>query len=132
MKKVIAFGTFDIFHPGHISYLKQAKKLGDYLMVVIARDKTVEEVKRKKPKKNEKVRLKIVKESKLAEKVILGNLKDKYAVIKKYRPDIIALGYDQNSFSEGLEKKLKELNLKTKIFRLKSHKPKVFKSSKMK
>ena len=131
MKKVIAFGTFDIFHPGHISYLKQAKKLGDYLIVVVARDETVKKVKGEKPRKNEKTRLKIVKESQLAEKAMLGNLGDKYAIIKKYKPDVIALGYDQKSFSEGLKEKLKELKLKTKIVRLKAYQPQIFKSSKL-
>ncbi|HLC71304.1 MAG TPA: adenylyltransferase/cytidyltransferase family protein, partial [Candidatus Nanoarchaeia archaeon] len=38
MKTVMCFGTFDILHPGHLHYLQQAKKYGDYLMVVIARD----------------------------------------------------------------------------------------------
>ena len=132
MKEVITFGTFDYFHPGHASYLKQAKKLGDYLIVVVARDKTVEKVKGKKPRKNEQKRLKIIKESGLAEKVILGNLKDKYAVIRKYKPEIIALGYDQKSFSQGLEEKLRKFKLKAKIVRLKAYKPKIFKSSKMK
>ena len=130
--KVMAFGTFDIFHPGHASYLRQARKLGDYLMVIIARDKTVFEVKKQKTRNNEQKRLKIIKNSGLAEKVVLGNLKDKYAIIKKYRPDVIALGYDQKSFSEGLEEKLKEFKLKTKIIRLKSYHPKIYKSSKMK
>jgi len=38
-KKVMVFGTFDIFHPGHRSFLNQAKKYGNYLIVVVARDK---------------------------------------------------------------------------------------------
>lgn len=44
-KIVMAFGTFDVFHPGHEYYLTQAKKYGDILIVVVARDKTVEKVK---------------------------------------------------------------------------------------
>ena len=132
MKKVITFGTFDIFHPGHISYLRQAKKLGDCLIVIIARDKTVMQIKKQETRNKELKRLKIIKSSGLANEVVLGNLRDKYAVIRKYKPDVIALGYDQKSFSEGLKKKLKEFKLKTKIIRLKAYKPKIFKSSKMK
>jgi len=40
MKKVICFGTFDLLHLGHLNYFQQAKKQGDYLIVVIATDKT--------------------------------------------------------------------------------------------
>ena len=98
--KVMVFGTFDIFHPGHRSFLKQAKKLGDYLIVVVARDKTVEITKKQKPINKEAIRVKIIKDSRLADKVILGGTGDKYAVIKKYRPDIICLGYDQKYFIE--------------------------------
>jgi len=125
--KVMAFGTFDIFHKGHESYLKQAKGLGDYLIVVIGRDKNVKIIKGKLPKNSENVRLKRVRESGLAEKVILGNLRDKYAVIRKHKPDIIALGYDQRSFVEGLAKKFKKI----KIVRLKPFKPSIYKSSKL-
>jgi len=130
MKQVMVFGTFDIFHPGHEYFLKQARKLGDYLIVVIARDKTVIEIKNKKPLHNERQRLKLIEQSRLANRVILGSITDKYLAIKKYRPRIIALGYDQANFVIGLEDKLKSLNLlKTKIIRLKPFKPNKYKSS---
>lgn len=133
MKKIMVFGTFDIFHPGHRSFLKQAKKLGDYLIVVVARDKTVEITKKQKPINKEATRVKIIKDSKLADKVMLGGIGDKYAVIKKYRPDIICLGYDQKYFIDGLKEELERANLKkTKIIRLKPYRPEIYKTSKLK
>lgn len=131
MKTVIAFGTFDIFHKGHASYLKQAKKLGDRLIVVVARDKTVLEFKRQQANNGEQDRLETVKNSGLADEIILGSLKDKYSVIEKYRPDVIALGYDQKVDLSELEKKLQEFKLETKIVRLEAFKPEVYKSSKL-
>ncbi len=132
MKKVMVFGTFDIFHPGHRSFLRQAKKLGDYLIVVVARDKTVETTKKQKPLNKEAARVKIIKNSRLADEVILGSLTDKYAVIKKYRPDIICLGYDQKHFIGGLKKKPDSFGLKSNIVRLKPYAPGRYKSSKLK
>jgi len=130
MKKVMAFGTFDIFHKGHESYLKQAKKAGDYLIAVVARDKTVLSVKNKKSGNSEQKRKRILENSRLADKVILGSLGDKYAVIKKYRPDIICLGYDQNAFVDKLKDKLRQFGLeKTRIEKLKPFYPKKYKSS---
>ena len=126
-KKVMAFGTFDIFHKGHENYLRQAKRLGGQMIVVIARDKTVKLVKGKLPKQSENVRLKRVRESGLADKVILGNISDKYAVIRKQKPDIIALGYDQKNFIDSLAKTFPKI----KIVRLKSFKPSIYKSSKI-
>lgn len=38
MKKVITYGTFDLFHYGHIRLLKRAKELGDYLIVALSTD----------------------------------------------------------------------------------------------
>ena len=128
----MVFGTFDIFHKGHENFLKQAKKLGDHLIVVVARDRTVLDVKKQDTKNKEQKRVGILRDSKLADEIVLGNLKDKYAVIKKYKPDVVALGYDQEFFVDKLEEKLKEFGLdKTRIIRLKSHYPEKYKSSKL-
>ncbi|MFA6106736.1 MAG: adenylyltransferase/cytidyltransferase family protein [Patescibacteria group bacterium] len=124
-KKVMVFGTFDIFHPGHAHFLKQARKLGRHLTVIIARDRNVKTIKGKLPRNKENVRLKRVRMSGLAQEVILGNLSDKYAVIRKFKPDVIALGYDQLNYTEGLAKKFKNI----KIIRLKAFKPHIYKSS---
>ncbi|HAI74453.1 MAG TPA: FAD synthase [Candidatus Moranbacteria bacterium] len=132
MKTVITFGTFDIFHKGHQSYLEQAKKLGNYLVVVVARDKTVEMVKNQKSVNSEQERIRTIKNNKISDKVILGNLRNKYAAIKKYKPTVIALGYDQKVNLAELKEKLKEFNLQIKIVRMKSYKPEIYKSSKLK
>ena len=124
----MAFGTFDLLHPGHINFLRQAKRRGN-LIVVIARDKTVKQLKGKLPHHTEKQRLKAVLGLNLADRAVLGSLKDKYAAIRKYRPGIIALGYDQLYFTEQLTAELKKLKLKTKIIRLRPYRPRKFKTS---
>ena len=129
MKKVIAFGTFDRFHAGHESYLRQAKFLGSSLIVVIARDQTVKRIKGRLPNDNEKERKAAVKAHGAADKVILGELSDKYAVIRKHKPDIIALGYDQFAFTYRLKKFLIDRGLNSKIIRMKPYKPAVYKTS---
>lgn len=130
--KIMAFGTFDIFHKGHKNFLEQAWRCGDYLIVVIARDKTVKEVKRQLPQNDENIRRQVVIENNLADEVILGSLKNKYEVIRKYQPEVICLGYDQKIFTENLRKKLKKFDLdKTKIVKLKSYQPEKYKSSKL-
>ena len=48
--RVLAFGTFDILHPGHDHYLQEARKLGDELWVVVALDETVRQGKGRLPK----------------------------------------------------------------------------------
>ncbi|MBU4455563.1 adenylyltransferase/cytidyltransferase family protein, partial [Patescibacteria group bacterium] len=119
--KVMVFGTFDIFHRGHENFLKQAREYGNFLIVVVARDKTVLAVKGKLPRNSEKARLQTIINNGLANEAVLGGLTDKYKIIKKHQPDIICLGYDQQVFTEKLEEKLKEYKLKTKIIRLKPY-----------
>jgi FAD synthetase len=128
----MVFGTFDIFHKGHENFLRQAKRYGDYLIAVIARDRTVEIVKGKSSRYSEKYRQQRVRDSGLADEVILGRLGDKYAVIEKYNPDVICLGYDQAVFVGKLRKNLFSYGLKNvKIKRLRAYKPEIYKSSKM-
>lgn len=123
------FGTFDYFHAGHESLIKQAKLLGDYLIVIVARDETVKQIKGAYPDHNEKQRIETLKNHALIDKAVLGNHDDKYKVIKKHRPNIIALGYDQFVFTYRLEKFLIDENLNTKIHRLKPYEPGIYKSS---
>ena len=127
MSKVMVFGTFDIIHPGHLYLFEEAKKLGDTLTVIVARDQTVLEVKGRAVQNDENTRLKNIENLHIADKVILGNLADKYQVIKEEKPEIIALGYDQRAFVDSLNE---ILDSKTKIVRLKPFKEDIYKSSK--
>jgi len=119
MKKVLVFGTFDGLHAGHVNFFEQAKKLGDYLVVVVGRDVTVSEVKGNFPKRSELLRLKAVKQCKLVNEAMLGNIGNPYEIIKNIKPDVIGLGYDQSSFSRNLSEELKKINIIAKIARLK-------------
>lgn len=130
IKKVMIFGTFDKFHPGHINFLKQSEQYGDYLIVVVARDITVKKLKGKIPKFNEEKRQKEIIKSNLADEVVLGKFKNKYKLIKYFRPDVICIGYDQKYLISGLADKLKEFEMENvKIVRLESFHPEKYKSS---
>lgn len=130
MKKVIVFGTFDIFHEGHRNFLKQARAHGDFLRVVVARDVTVIRVKGRAPRYSEQARVDAIRKSGLANEVVLGSLADRYKVVQDYKPDIICLGYDQKQSVAELRGKLNETGLsRAKIVRLESYKPEKYKSS---
>jgi cytidyltransferase-like protein len=98
MRKVMCAGVFDYFHPGHKFFLESAKKFGDHLIVIIARDKNVQRIKKLSPHHNEKERQKTVQESGIANEVILGSENDDFLkVIHEKEPDILVIGYDQNT-----------------------------------
>lgn len=123
-KTVMAFGSFDILHPGHILYLEKAKALGDRLIVVVARDKSIEMFKKRKPLFSERDRLKIVRALKSVDQGVLGNRLNNHegrvSIIKKYRPDVIALGYDQKPTNKDLALLLKKAGIKAKIIRVRN------------
>lgn len=129
MKKVMVFGTFDILHKGHMSLFRQAKKHGDYLIAVVARDLNVKKIKGQFPLNREKERLDEVKKAGIADEVILGNLNDWFKLIEEKKPAIICLGYDQNDFN--LCEELKKRRLDISIVRLKPYRPEMYKSSKL-
>lgn len=123
------FGTFDGIHPGHLHMINQAKALGDELTVIISRDETVMKVKGHAPVNSVMKRLSDMNAVEAVNQVILGNLGDKYKVIEKIDPDIIALGYDQAFFTEDLKSELSSRGLKAKIVRLEAFQPEIYKSS---
>ena len=107
MVRVMASGVFDLIHPGHIDYLKQAKSYGDHLTVVIASDKTVRKNKHE-PVTPEAMRALIVGSLKPVDEAIVGGEGDMLDTVAKVKPDIIVLGYDQNFDESELKAKLKE------------------------
>ncbi len=90
-KKVLVGGCFNLIHPGHIYFLKEAKKLGDELIVVLTNDKN----NRKPYAISAKRRKRALESLNIADKILIGDSKDKTKIVKKVKPGIIALGYDQ-------------------------------------
>jgi|SRR3989344_6954780 len=130
MIKILVFGTFDGLHKGHRNFFKQAKKYGDYLVVVVGRDSTVQKTKNRLPKFSEQERLKAVQQDLHVSEARLGNEgNDPYKVIEEVNPDIICLGYDQTHFVDKLELKIKEMGLSIEVKRLKAFKPEKYHSS---
>lgn len=124
-KRVLSCGTFDHFHPGHESFLKQAAALGSELYVVVARDENVERLKGRRPDHDEEERGAALKELTYVTSVRLGYPgKNLLRVVEEIAPDIIALGYDQNS-PPGLREAFPDCD----IVVLDPHHPEKYKSS---
>ncbi len=117
MVKVMATGTFDLLHMGHIYYLKEAKKLGDTLSVVVATDSTVRRLKHE-PVNPERIRLNLVRELKVVDDAYIGHEDDMYEIVKDIKPDIIALGFDQLHDEDKIKAELKKRNIGAKVIRL--------------
>ncbi|MBN2112351.1 FAD synthase [Candidatus Woesearchaeota archaeon] len=127
----MVFGTFDILHKGHLDFFRQAKRHGDFLVAVVGRDKTVEKIKGRKPVNNEHQRLLEVYHVPEVDFAALGEKDDPYRIIEEQKPDVICLGYDQNSYTKNLEKELKKRKIKAEIVRLKPYEEHKYKSSKI-
>ena len=121
MVKVMATGTFDLLHMGHVYFLKEAKKLGDKLVVVVATDSTVRRLKHE-PINPETTRLNLIKQLKIVDEAYLGHENDIYEIVEEIKPDIIALGYDQIHNEKDIQSELKKRKLKCKVVRLSEYK----------
>ena len=132
MKKVMAFGSFDILHEGHKHYLREAKSYGNYLIVVVARDSNILRFKGRKPRNDENYRLEQVKKLELVDEAVLGHKDNILEVLEELKPDVICLGYDQRTVNEEkLRQELEKRKLKAEIIRAKPYKEHVYKSSKL-
>ena len=121
-KVVLASGIFDLLHLGHVKFLEDAKKAGGEnakLVVIVARDKTVEKTKGRKPIISEDQRRTLVESLKVVDEAVLGyeNL-EIGEVIEKVKPDVIALGYDQDEMERRVSQYVNEHNLDVKIVRI--------------
>lgn len=108
--KVLTAGTFEIVHPGHIYYLKQAWKLGR-VITIVSRDSTVMKIKKREPIVDEKSRLEVVSSLYYVHKARLGYEDDMLRVVEEERPNIILLGPDQPIDENWLKKELEKRGL---------------------
>ncbi|NLL95092.1 MAG: FAD synthase [Thermoplasmatales archaeon] len=119
MVRVMASGVFDILHTGHVSYLEQARAMGDELVVVVASDETVRRRKHE-PVTPESMRLRLVQSLKPVDEAVLGlSGGDMYSTLDRVRPDIIALGYDQDFDEAELSAELRKRGFEIEVRRAK-------------
>lgn len=128
---VLAFGTFDLLHGGHRSFLKQAAKLGATLVVAVSRDRVVRRLKGQHPIHHERQRLARVAALPYVTNAVLASADPsrRFTFIKRIRPSVIALGYDQTHFTNNLHRDLRAHGVNCRVVRLKPHRPQRFKSS---
>jgi len=113
----MATGVFDILHPGHVHYLTEARKLGDELVVVVARDATARKLKRE-PVVPEESRRQMVEALKPVDWAVLGTTGDMYDTVVTLKPDVIALGFDQRWDPEVIRDECAKRGVKVKVVRL--------------
>jgi len=121
-KIVLASGVFDLLHLGHVKFLEEAKKAGGQsaeLIVIVARDNTVEKRKGKKPIMPESQRRALVESLKVVDEAVLGYEEfDIGKVLQRIKPDIIAVGYDQGGMEQDVKNYVKEKGLKVEIVKI--------------
>lgn len=129
--RVMVFGVFDGLHNGHQFFLRQAKKYGDQLIAVVARDAAARELKNKTPHFDEKKRARMLRTGNLADRVVLGDRKQgTYRVLRRYQPDVICFGYDQDTLADDLRQRMRKGSLpKMRLIRLRPHNSDTFRSS---
>lgn len=121
IKKVLATGVFDILHPGHIYYLEESKKLGDELVVLITCDKVASQQKRQ-PVLNQKERQALINNLNFVDEVVIGNEDLDYVrTINEIKPDIIALGFDQQLEPNQVDDIQLKANFRGQIIKIKKH-----------
>lgn len=104
MKKVITYGTYDLFHRGHYNLLKRAKELGDYLIVGVTTDNFDLERGKMNTCNNVMERIEAVKATGLADQIVIEEYRgQKIDDIQKYGVDIFAIGSDWEGYFDYLK-----------------------------
>ena len=103
MKKVITYGTYDLFHQGHYNLLKRAKELGDYLIVGVTSDYFDKSRGKFNVRDSLMTRIENVKATGFADEIVVEEyFGQKIDDIKKYGVDIFTVGSDWKGYFDYL------------------------------
>ena len=132
MKRALVFGSFDIIHRGHLSFLKQARREGRWVIASIARDAFIKNVKHRDPVHTEQERITQILETGIVREAYLSDeIQGTYSTVTKAKPDVICLGHDQDKLRENLLEWMKSRQLEIPIRIMKPYKRHLYKSSKL-
>ena len=121
MTTVIAQGTFDILHPGHVYYLEEAAAMGDELYVIVARRTNVDH--KAAPICPGEQRRDVVAALDCVDEAILGHEEDIFVPIEEIDPDVIALGHDQHHDDQAIEAELEHRGIDCEVRRASGREP---------
>jgi FAD synthetase len=118
---VVAQGTFDLLHPGHLHYLRDAAAMGDYLVVIVARSENVTH--KAKPVVSGPQRRELVAGLEPVDEARLGHPEDIFVPIEELEPAVIALGFDQHHDEAKIQGALDERDLDCTVRRASAYEP---------
>ncbi|PSP87542.1 FAD synthase [Halobacteriales archaeon QS_4_69_34] len=118
---VVAQGTFDLLHPGHVHYLREAAAMGETLCVIVARRTNVTH--KQSPILDGRQRRDVVGALGCVDRAILGDPEDIFVPIEELDPDVIALGHDQHHDAAGIEASLAERGIDCEVCRASGREP---------
>ncbi|QSG03133.1 FAD synthase [Natranaeroarchaeum sulfidigenes] len=121
VKRVVAQGTFDILHPGHVHYLRDAAAMGDELVVIVARGENVTH--KQPPILPNSQRVAMIEALEPVDRALLGHPDDIFTPIEDLDPDVIALGHDQHHDSEAIQAELERRGIDCAVERASAREP---------
>ena len=121
IRRVVAQGTFDILHPGHYHYLREASQFGDELHVIVARRENVTH--KEPPVLADRQRRDMVAALDVVDEARLGHSDDIFVPIHDIDPAVIVLGHDQHHDETAIRDALAARGLDCEVARASARDP---------
>ena len=123
-KTILVFGAFDGLHDGHRFFLKEAGKLGQKLIASVATDEVIAGLKNHAPKQHLEERLQTLEASGLVDLAVAGDKQiGNWSAVRVWKPNVVAVGYDQTRLAEKLREFIEKENLPIEIITIAAHEP---------
>ncbi len=117
IKTVMVAGTFELLHPGHLAYLKEAWKLG-YVVAVVSSDENAERSKRRKIVISQQQRAEVLSSLYYVHRVVPGRPGNIFDIFEELKPDVILLGPNQNVPEDVVKAEAKKRGVNAEVLRM--------------